>query len=431
MASWNVSSWAALPSSVVVPASLQKRIFVLSSLPRRFNAAVDLPIAMKHGVYLKAERIVHELLLASRARAHTVSLAHRYFVPLYVGMLGKKQSRLAELDAAFEALHRLVPHLWPSCSAQFVFVVSLDRGRCFQDDGVDRFRDATVLMHDGTAGYPRAPGGDHAKPTLSFPCYRRGRDVAIPPATDLGLHTALVVGAPELGAPSRARHPNSTFPWSFFTRRKLLAVWRGSSSRSAWAGGGGDRTSLDVRPALLATFGGRKNASAVRAALGAGASSQAPVSQMPSLVSTRKVDKAAHYLEMRKALFCLAPSGWAQWTVRFFEAVHLGCVPVTFEPRAANGAPASMGRLRMPFDDRVNYSAFVVNIEPRDVASRLRPVLEEIAADRLRLRAMQRALWAARPAFDWTDGSSEGAFYRSLEQLVVVGTGQETTVLRE
>jgi hypothetical protein len=130
----------------------------------RFNAAVDLPITMKHGVYLKVERIVHELLIHSRAMApasasavtHVDARRRLYFVPLYVGQVGssssesgsKRSSRLEEVDAA---LGTLPSALWPSRSKQFIFVIAVDRGRCFQDDGVDRFRDATVLMHDGTA----------------------------------------------------------------------------------------------------------------------------------------------------------------------------------------------------------------------------------------------------------------------------------------
>ena len=447
---WNISTWATLPSSAVrVPAALNSRVYVLS-LPSRFNEAVDTAITMKHGVYLKAERIVHTLLLRSAARATTLADASRYFVPLYVGMLGnaktesgRRHARLAELDAALEALHTAVPLQWPAHSAKFVFVVSLDRGRCFQDDGVDRFRHATLIMHDGTQGYPRAPGSDPSKPPLTFPCHRRGHDIAIPPPTDLGVHTTLLAASAELRAPVSTRHPNASFPWSFFTHRNLLVVWRGSATRTAWASATSHATTgtaqIDVRPALIRAFGGRPNASTTRAAHAAAASAQstriAP-SHMPALVSTRKVAKEAHYAEMRRSIFCLAPSGWALWTVRFFEAVHLGCIPITFLPHAlptssrgagaAHGAAASVTStssttghalpLRMPFEDELDYGAFSLNVQPRE-AHGLRHTLEMIAANRSRLRAMQRALWAARPAFDWTDTGRGGAFHRTLGQL--------------
>ena len=109
-----------------------------------------------------------------------------------------------------------------------------------------------------------------------------------------------------------------------------------------------------------------------------------PPSAMPLLISSRKVDKATHYAEMRRAIFCLAPPGWAQWTVRFFEAVHLGCLPVTFSP------PSPTPLIR-PFEDQIDYAAFSTNVPPSEAAN-LRQTLEAIAANRTRLRAMQRAV---------------------------------------
>ena len=59
--------------------------------------------ARRHGVYLKADRILHDLLL--RSDAVTQMLPRRrvlhYFVPLYIGMLGESRSaRISALDAA-------------------------------------------------------------------------------------------------------------------------------------------------------------------------------------------------------------------------------------------------------------------------------------------------------------------------------------------
>ena len=44
-------------------------------------------------------------------------------------------------------------------------------------------------------------------------------------------------------------------------------------------------------------------------------------------------------------------------------------------------------------------------------------MLEAIAVNRTRLRRMQRALWEARSAFDWSDLSERGTFYRVLERI--------------
>jgi hypothetical protein len=51
---------------------------------------------------------------------------------------------------------------------------------------------------------------------------------------------------------------------------------------------------------------------------------------------------------MREAVFCLCPSGFAQWSQRFYQAAALGCLPVTFwDPRWPNA---------MPFEREIDYA---------------------------------------------------------------------------
>ena len=67
---WNVSAWALLQTShLPTPSALRRRIYV-HDIPSRWNADVDRPVTMKHGVYLKAERVMHELLQSSDAVTH-------------------------------------------------------------------------------------------------------------------------------------------------------------------------------------------------------------------------------------------------------------------------------------------------------------------------------------------------------------------------
>ena len=72
--------------------------------------------------------------------------------------------------------------------------------------------------------------------------------------------------------------------------------------------------------------------------------------------------------------------------------------------------------LRMPFDDQLDYTSFSINIPPTAIGS-MRETLLAVAANRTRLRGMQRALWEARAALDWTDLSERGTFYRVVERL--------------
>ena len=93
---------------------------------------------------------------------------------------------------------------------------------------------------------PRLPSSLTHKPPPPFPCHREDVDVVIPPIVDVGAHTATYHGAHGTGS--------TAFPWSFFTHRERLFVWRGSASRTAWASGVAE---ANVRQTLLATFGSK------------------------------------------------------------------------------------------------------------------------------------------------------------------------------
>ena len=72
----------------------------------------------------------------------------------------------------------------------------------------------------------------------------------------------------------------------------------------------------------------------------------------------------------------------------------------------------------MPFERRLNYRAFSLNVDPSAGAiAQLPNALSAIVANRSRLRGMQQALWEVRRTFDWTDLSRSGAFYATLEEL--------------
>ena len=144
---WNISTWLKPPSDghVAVPPSLYGRVFVYS-LPASYNTDVDFASSMKHGVYQKAERVLHTLLQRSAALTRDPARARVLWVPLYMsglGMLDKakelRQARLDALDAAMGSLTAAGAGAWPARSREHVFACSVDRGRCFQDDMVDRF----------------------------------------------------------------------------------------------------------------------------------------------------------------------------------------------------------------------------------------------------------------------------------------------------
>ena len=168
-------------------------------------------------------------------------------------------------------------------------------------------------MYEGSAWYPGRP--------LPFPCHQPTTDIVIPPLVDVGSRTVSthVPGLSEPHNPTSA--PSGTFPWSYFTHRRLLAIWRGAVTRGASTDASG------VRQQLLAHFSRNTSRGAGHRANGAYTSTESlpstdtgiRSSSMELRVSSRKLDHEAHYAEMRDSLFCLCPSGWAHWTVRMLR----------------------------------------------------------------------------------------------------------------
>ena len=80
--------------------------------------------------------------------------------------------------------------------------------------------------------------------------------------------------------------------------------------------------------------------------------------------------------EMRQSVFCLAPLGHATWTIRAFEALMLGCIPVIIADDSY-----------LPFQRWLDWPRFSVLVAERDV-SRLSFILRAIPPEKV--AALQR-----------------------------------------
>ena len=86
----------------------------------------------------------------------------------------------------------------------------------------------------------------------------------------------------------------------------------------------------------------------------------------------------------------MCPPGQAQWTTRFFRAIHQGCIPVTFWVNSD-----------LPYKDLgLDFSEFTVNVAPPQISA-VNHILLAIAGDQPRLLRMQQALEAAQHYFSW------------------------------
>lgn len=70
------------------------------------------------------------------------------------------------------------------------------------------------------------------------------------------------------------------------------------------------------------------------------------------------------YQWMRRSVFCLLAPADTHIQQYFYDAIAAGCLPVTFLPKKKK-----KHKIQFPFDDKVDYSSFTINIPPEEVLS--------------------------------------------------------------
>jgi len=98
--------------------------------------------------------------------------------------------------------------------------------------------------------------------------------------------------------------------------------------------------------------------------------------------------------EMEGARFCVAPLGYATWSIRTFEALLMGCVPVIIADNTMHA-----------FDSLVDWTKLAVAVREADY-SRLEFILDRVTPARL-AQLQEHGAWAWR-AFSYPRGVWEG-----------------------
>ncbi len=112
-------------------------------------------------------------------------------------------------------------------------------------------------------------------------------------------------------------------------------------------------------------------------------------------------------MDMQQSVFCVCPNGISQHTLRVFRAILAGCIPVTFFRAFDSPLERNLG---------LDWSAFSVNINP-DEHLLTQPTLTKILANPRRVSAMQDALQAVQPFFEWGSGRADGVEHNLLREL--------------
>jgi hypothetical protein len=119
---------------------------------------------------------------------------------------------------------------------------------------------------------------------------------------------------------------------------------------------------------------------------------------------TKHRDKELYWKELKRSIFSLCPAGITPWTLRFYESILAGSIPVVLSDDFV-----------FPFQGEINYSKFVVRIREKDAGSVL-AILRAIPERKA--EAMRQELKAHRGCFLYNVPPLPGdAFSRILGKL--------------
>eukprot|EP00928_Gymnodinium_smaydae_P089109 TRINITY_DN73110_c0_g1_i1.p1 TRINITY_DN73110_c0_g1~~TRINITY_DN73110_c0_g1_i1.p1 ORF type:complete len:670 (-),score=107.34 TRINITY_DN73110_c0_g1_i1:195-2204(-) len=102
-----------------------------------------------------------------------------------------------------------------------------------------------------------------------------------------------------------------------------------------------------------------------------------------------------YFRRMGTSRFCLIPAGLTAWTIHLYEAFFFGCIPVILSDE-----------LTVPFQDKIDWPSLSLHVPTTIDMRELHAKLESFSIGRL--KAMYRALSAARCWFDYGRGWGGG-----------------------
>mmetsp|Transcript_31255 Transcript_31255/g.50498 ORF Transcript_31255/g.50498 Transcript_31255/m.50498 type:complete len:177 (-) Transcript_31255:15-545(-) len=97
-----------------------------------------------------------------------------------------------------------------------------------------------------------------------------------------------------------------------------------------------------------------------------------------------EANPASYHSELLRSQMCIAPAGWELWSVRLFESILLGCIPVILSDD-----------LHLPFQSQIDYSQFTIKV-PHASLSQLPEILGAVSDETIRRKqASLKTFWKA------------------------------------
>ncbi|KAK9812939.1 hypothetical protein WJX72_006050 [[Myrmecia] bisecta] len=115
-------------------------------------------------------------------------------------------------------------------------------------------------------------------------------------------------------------------------------------------------------------------------------------------------DRGCYHEEMCNSVFCLCPRGWSPWTLRAYQAMMLGCIPVIIADE-----------IELPYEDDVDWSQLTVKI-PEARANETLTILRGMP--QATIKAKQAAIRKSWPMVAYPEPTRPGdAFHMVMQQL--------------
>lgn len=377
-ASWSQIEWflsdpvgGSLPCGPAAP-----RIYV--DEPEEFKALWANPLLCAERGLCFTEVWLHEFLRRAECRVDDPQEADFIYAPIYMSCYNLIAA-VERNQKAPVALEGFMSRLLSQSGPPLLLVFSCEKWklpqkwlqRLSQRGYVAAAVEAKPLLHtkDFGATTSTAPTGTwHCQD-----CFRLGYDIVIPSA---------VAATESHRLKSFNRKPED---------RSLLLTWRGEHAESA---------SKDVREGYLEVN------ETVRSKI------------IKAYQYKRGADVGSSSIRysflMGNSHFCLVPRGRGWWTVRLFEAIHAGCIPVLLSDE-----------VELPFQDIVSWETFSVKWPMDDVGDKLYNYLDALRNDWPKLKVLHDNVRAVSCWFDYLQPSHPtcSPYQGLLKQLSALVSG--------
>eukprot|EP00873_Tetraselmis_striata_P033273 jgi/Tetstr1/453537/TSEL_040505.t1 len=117
-----------------------------------------------------------------------------------------------------------------------------------------------------------------------------------------------------------------------------------------------------------------------------------------------KCDKRCYYEDMRKSVFCLCPRGWSPWTLRAYQGMMVGCIPVIIADE-----------IEFPYENTMDWTQLTVKIAEKDV-NRTTEILRALPEEEIKRK--QDAIAQVWKTVTYPNPSQPGdAFHMIMQEL--------------